>query len=121
MSSEEEFSDDLVWAREVLLVYRNMGKVAGRRALGSSSAKALHEWASNPENMKDFYNNIVPKATAVISKYQSEDVSEVLKAEASSVADLQGRLRKALEAAKEVTPDSSPLDEHLNPAPPTKQ
>jgi hypothetical protein len=98
---EKEPRMDLVWAEEVLTVYQHLGKATGRRALGSSSAKHLHEWASNPENETKFLTQMVPKATEIVQKYRPPDAnSAVNTAERKTVADLQTRLQAAIDAAR---------------------
>jgi len=89
--------DDLVWAREVLKVYRNLGQRGTARRLGSKSARYLHDWASNPENMEKFVSAMVPKATDIMAKNQKpEDSPELVVAEKRSILELKALLAEAL-------------------------
>lgn len=106
---EENTGDDnLVWAKEVLVVYKNLGKKAGRRALGSSSAKSLHDWASNPDNQEKFLSQMMPKATDILQKARGkEDIDEVTRSEQKSIAELKSFLRLALLETEETVQNTT--------------
>ncbi len=100
-----EGRDDLVWANEVLKVYRNLGARGTVRRLGSRSARHLHEWASNPENAEKFLGGMVPKATDILAKHsRPEESVELAVAEKRSISELKAILAEALDKAALVTP-----------------
>jgi len=100
-----ENSDDLVWANEVLKVYRNLGARGTTRRLGSRSARHLHEWASNPENAEKFLSGMVPKATDILAKHQRPEESvDLIAAEKRSIGELKQVLMQALTESQLITP-----------------
>lgn len=100
-----EGRDDLVWANEVLKVYRNLGARGTVRRLGSRSARHLHEWASNPENAEKFLGGMVPKATDILAKHaRPEESLDLVIAEKRSVAELKAVLAEALNKAASTEP-----------------
>lgn len=108
MDDEKEITDDLVWAKEVLAVYKNLGKNAGRRALGSSSAKVLKDWAENSENQEKFLSQMLPKATDILQKARGkEDVDEVTRSEQKSIAELKSLLRLSLVESEEMVQNTT--------------
>lgn len=100
--------DDLQLARDALLVYRHLGTAAGRRKLGSPSAKVLFDWASSPENLTDFLKNIVPKAQDTIAKHRRVNAEDaVVQAEKKPVAELKAFLFAAIEESQKIMPDAA--------------
>jgi 2-polyprenyl-3-methyl-5-hydroxy-6-metoxy-1,4-benzoquinol methylase len=100
-----ESRDDLVWANEVLKVYRNLGARGTVRRLGSRSARHLHEWASNSENAEKFLGGMVPKATEIIAKHsRPEESLDLLVAEKRSILELKALLAEAVAKSSLVMP-----------------
>lgn len=105
--NEEDFTEpegeiSLQVARDVLKVWKHIGKATGRRALGSSSAKALHDWASNPENYSKFVV-MAQKAEETMQKHAApENDAEMTRVETLALGDIRDRLRKAIQESASV-------------------
>ena len=93
-------ADELIWAKEVLEVYQNLGSMPNSRDWSSVSARHLFDWASCPENEGKFLTTMVPKATDLKSKLSPEDVTEaVLNIDTKTIQELQRHLQLAIEAS----------------------
>lgn len=95
---EQVDSSDLVWAKEVMTVYRFLGQHPTKKALGSHSAKHLHDLVStNPEFEKTFLTSMVQKATDVIQKSRKPEESEhIMATERRAIAELQALVSEAV-------------------------
>jgi hypothetical protein len=103
VNENDEIYDDLVWAREVLTVYKYQGRRMNGRKF-SSSCKSLHEWSENPENKDKFLSQMVPKATDILAKNRkNDDPDAVLESEKRSISELQGILKEAIEESEHVS------------------
>lgn len=98
----EDFS--LQWAKDVRAVWRHLGKAAGRRALGSSAAKELHEMVmTDPKFKATFISQMAPKAEEIIAKHSQSDAPDALiQAERRPIAELQELLRESVEKSQEI-------------------
>lgn len=96
-------NSDLVWANEVLTVYKHLGQVASKRTLGgSSSAKHLHDLVtSDPKFEVTFLTTMVPKATEIVGKARKEGESEsIVVPERRAIAELQALVNEAVAESK---------------------
>jgi len=117
-------ADELVWANEVMEVYRNLGSLAGSRDWTSPSASHLFDWAMREENETKFLTTMVPKATDILAKHGITDVTDAVVAiDTKTIADLSIVLHSALQASqqeqepepRQVIPESEPTPEiHLS-------
>ncbi len=105
--TENTTPSDLIWAEDVLTVYRNLGKIITTKSLeGSSSAKALHDWVNaDAKNETTFLTSMVQKATEIKQKYSGKEIDDkVVEPERKTILDLKFRLAEAVDESKEVTP-----------------
>lgn len=90
---------DLVWALDVLEVYRLGGKSPSNDA--SASVKDLYEWSLNPENKDKLMITMVPKATDIVAKHRSKETPDVIvQIENRGIAELQTFLKAAIEESQ---------------------
>lgn len=99
--SEPKISGDLLWAREIILVYRNLGKLADPTVLTTSSAMEVHKWVGEEDkNKMKFIADIAPKAAAIIEKNAPKDVSDAVHdIDMKTISELQRHLSVAVQAA----------------------
>lgn len=104
-TNEEKEPSDLQWASDVMIAYRNLGKIITTKTLeGSSSAKFLWDWASNPENSDKFITQTVPKATDILARHRKvEQDDQIIEVERKTILDLKLRLLEAIEEASEAS------------------
>lgn len=97
MSKKKKQTDDLVWANEVMEVYRNLGSLPGSRILDTPSAAHLLVWAQRSENETKFIADLVPKATAILSKYGVTEIDDATRLiDSKTVKELRKHLNDAL-------------------------
>lgn len=100
--TKQSVSDDLLWAHEVMEVYKNQGSLPGSRSWSSTSAQKMFEWCQDEKFYLKFVGDLVPKATAIITKAGLGDVSDaVLEIDAKTIGDLKIALSRAVEASQE--------------------
>lgn len=95
-------AEELIWASEVMEVYRNLGTPVEDQRWSSPSSRYLHTWLRESEkNETAFLKDLVPKATGILEKYGVADIDdEVVLMDSKTVKDLQTLLRDALVASK---------------------
>jgi len=92
-------ADDLLWAQEVMEVYKNLGSMPGKREWSSPSVSHFYDWVvqNDRQNESKFLIDLVPKATALLAKHGLSDVADaVLEIDTKTVKELQRCLRDAL-------------------------
>ncbi len=112
-------ADELVWANEVMEVYRNLGTMAGSRNWSSTSVSHLFDWAMREDNETKFLTTMVPKATDILAKHGITDVTDAVVAiDTKTIADLSIVLHSALqEANKEQEPGPRQVIPETEPTP----
>ena len=103
MSKKSKISEDLIWAKEVMLVYKNLGKLADPEVLNTSSMMEIHKWIDEDEKNKfKFITDTAPKAAAIIEKNAPKDVSDAVRdIDVKTIAELQRCLSSAVKASTE--------------------
>ena len=92
----------LEYAHDVMEVYKHIQRGFGDQEGVTQSQHALLDWALNPENKKEFFKTIVPKAAEIIAKAEGGDEAfdGLIKGERKAIAELQLELASAVEASK---------------------
>ena len=100
--AKKQKADELVWANEVMEVYRNLGTMPGNRDWSSPSASHLFDWSQREENETKFLTTMVPKATDILAKHGITDVTDAVVAiDTKTIADLSICLHHAIAASQE--------------------
>lgn len=97
-------SDELLWANEVMEVYKNLGSLPGSRNWSSSSASHLYDWVVGEDRKHEekFLTTIISKATDILTKNSQEDIADAVKEiDLKTITELQLSLATALQASKE--------------------
>jgi hypothetical protein len=99
IKSQKVSTSDLVWAEDVMSVYRLGNGVLPTNA--SDSLRSLYRWCQNPENNDKLMTQLVLKATDILSKHRApEEQGAVVVAEKKGIAELQEFLRQHIELSQ---------------------
>lgn len=86
-------TDELLYARDVLWVYENLGtpvdNLRGRQGV-TSSRLILFEWIGTPEGRETFLKTLLPKAQdALVKAKANRDPDSIVEKETKSIAQLR--------------------------------
>ena len=110
--TKQSVSDDLLWANEVMEVYKNQGSLPGSRAWSSTSAAKMFEGCQDDKFYLKFVGDLVPKATAIITKVGLGDASDaVLEIDAKTIGDLKIALAAAVAASQKGKEPTSEVEQ----------
>ena len=110
--AKKNTTQDLLWAEEVMDVYRALGSLPGSRTLATPSANHLLAWAQRAENETKFLADLVPKATAILAKHKPVELSEAAaEIDRKTIAELKICLQEALADAESGVDKQSPKAE----------
>lgn len=112
-------ADELVWANEVMEVYRNLGTMPDGREWSSTSVSHLFDWAMREDNETKFLTTMVPKATDILAKHGITDVTDAVVAiDTKTIKDLSLILHSALaESQKQQEPGPRQVIPEPEPTP----
>lgn len=107
---------ELIWANEVMEVYRNLGTMPNSRDWSTPSASHLFDWVGLEENKGKFLSMMVPKASDLLAKLSPEDVTEaVLEIDQKTLKELKRHLHLAIEASQEEKKPEPPVPPKAKP------
>jgi hypothetical protein len=93
----------LTWAEDVMSVYEHIQRGYGDdEDEATESRRQMLMFAQNPENQKEFFKMIAPKAAEMIAKFNQKSPAEeqFLLHEKKSIAELRQALGEAVNAAE---------------------
>lgn len=109
--TKQSVADDLLWAHEVMEVYKGQGSLPGSRSWSSPGCQKMFEWCQDEKFYLKFIGDLVPKATAIITKAGLGDVSDAaLEIDAKTIGDLKIVLSRAVGACHEGKKPTSEVD-----------
>jgi hypothetical protein len=110
--AKQSVADDLLWAHEVMEVYKGQGSLPGSRDWSSPGCQKMFEWCQDDKFYLKFIGDLVPKATAIIAKAGLGDVSDAaLEIDAKTIGDLKQVLQRAVEASGENAKPASEVEQ----------
>jgi len=93
---------EILYAQDVIEVYKNLGSLPGSRNWSSPSASHLFDWVRQDGNEVKFLSVMVQKAADLLAKHGQTDTLDAIRAiDTKTISELRACLSTALQASQE--------------------